>query len=45
MLGTGDAQEDDPSSAGTIGDSRAMLEQSGSSYSFSSLPFESCQVS
>jgi hypothetical protein len=30
---------------GTIGDPRAMLEQSGSTYSLSSLPFESCQVS
>jgi hypothetical protein len=30
---------------GTIGDPRAMLEQSGSTYSLASLPFESCQVS
>ena len=29
MLGTGDALEDDPSTAGNIGDRQALLEQSG----------------
>ena len=44
MLGTGDALEDDPASAGNIGDSRAMLEQSGSC-AMQTLRFEQCQVS
>ena len=30
MLGTGDALEDDPASAGSIGDAKAIMEQSGS---------------
>jgi hypothetical protein len=33
MLGTGDAMEDDTSSAGNIGDRQALLEQSGQSIS------------
>mmetsp|Transcript_21014 Transcript_21014/g.30337 ORF Transcript_21014/g.30337 Transcript_21014/m.30337 type:complete len:765 (+) Transcript_21014:80-2374(+) len=45
MLGTGDALEDDQSTAGTIGDPREMLEQSGSTFSFQALPFEPCQIS
>jgi len=44
MLGSGDALEDDPASAGNIGDSRAMLEQSGSC-AMQTLRFEQCQVS
>lgn len=38
MFAAGDAQEDDPSSAGDIGDSRAMMEQR-----YSPLPFPSSQ--
>lgn len=44
MLGTGDAQEDEPSSAGDIGDPRAILENSGS-FNMQALRFEPCQVS
>lgn len=44
MLAAGDAQEDDPSSAGDIGDLRAMNEQSGS-FTMQALRFDPCQVS
>jgi hypothetical protein len=44
MLAAGDALEDDLSSAGDIGDARAVLDQSGS-YAIQKLKFESCQVS
>jgi hypothetical protein len=44
MLAAGDAQEDDPSSAGDIGDAKAMMEQSGS-FTMQALRFDCCQVS
>ena len=44
MVATGDASEDDPASAGNVGDPTAMLEHSGS-ISLKTLHFESCQVS
>lgn len=43
MLGTGDALEDDMSSAGHIGDPKALMEQSGTA-SMQALSFDSCQV-
>ena len=44
MVAAGDASEDEPSSAGNVGDPTAMLEHSGS-VSLKTLQFESCQVS
>ncbi len=44
MVATGDASEDDPASAGNVGDPTAMLEHSGT-ISLKTLHFESCQVS
>jgi hypothetical protein len=44
MMATGDALEDDSSSAGDIGDSRALLDQSGT-FALQKLRFDSCQVS
>lgn len=44
MLASGDALEDDPASAGNVGDPRAMLEQSGT-YALQTLRFDPCQVS
>lgn len=44
MLAAGDASEDDPASAGDVGDSRAILDQSGS-FAIQVLHFEQCQVS
>ena len=44
MFGTGDCLEDDIASAGSIGDLRAMMEQSGAS-AMQALSFECCQVS
>lgn len=44
MLASGDAQEDETTSAGHIGDPSALLEQSGS-YAIQSLRFEPCQIS
>jgi hypothetical protein len=44
MLAAGDALEDEPASAGDIGDPRAVLDRSGS-LSMQTLQFESCQVS
>eukprot|EP01034_Spumella_vulgaris_P021791 gene21791-27860_t len=44
MMAAGDALEDDPSSAGDIGDSRALLDQSGT-FALQKLRFDSCQVS
>ena len=43
MLGSGNALDDDPASAGCVGDPRAIIEQSGSF--MQSLRFESCQIS
>jgi hypothetical protein len=44
MLATGDAAEDEVSSAGDIGDPQALLEQSGS-FAIQKLRFDSCQTS
>ena len=44
MLAAGDATEDDPASAGDIGDLKAMIEQSGS-FAMQALRFDPCQVS
>jgi hypothetical protein len=44
MSASGDAQEDEPSSAGDIGDQKAMHEQSGS-FQIQALRFDPCQVS
>eukprot|EP00596_Hydrurales_sp_CCMP1899_P008559 CAMPEP_0119049468 /NCGR_PEP_ID=MMETSP1177-20130426/64842_1 /TAXON_ID=2985 /ORGANISM="Ochromonas sp, Strain CCMP1899" /LENGTH=658 /DNA_ID=CAMNT_0007026749 /DNA_START=596 /DNA_END=2572 /DNA_ORIENTATION=- len=44
MLAGGDATEDDPASAGDIGDPSAIMEHSGS-FSMQALQFENCQVS
>ena len=45
MLVSGDAQSDDPASAGGVGDGRVRLDQSVRAYSADSLGFEVCQVS
>ena len=45
MLASGDAASDETSSAGDIGDARALLEQSGCSGLLQALRFEPCQVS
>lgn len=44
MMASGDALEDEVASAGNIGDSAAMLEQSGS-YAMQALQFDPCQIS
>jgi hypothetical protein len=44
MMASGDAAEDEVSSAGNIGDPQAMLEQSGS-YAMQALAFDPCQIS
>lgn len=44
MIASGDALEDDPASAGDIGDNRAVLEKSGS-FALQTLCFEQCHVS
>lgn len=44
MIASGDASEDEVSSAGNVGDPRAMLEQSGS-YAMQALRFDPCQIS
>ena len=44
MLAAGDALDDDPASAGDIGDMKAMIEQSGS-FTMQALRFDPCQVS
>ena len=44
MFGTGDAMEDDVSSAGNVGDTKAMMEQSGAS-AMQALSFDCCQIS
>lgn len=44
MMATGNAIDDDPASAGDIGDLKAMLEQSGTC-DLTSLRFECCQTS
>ncbi len=44
MIASGDALEDELSSAGDIGDPRALLDQSGS-FAIQKLKFDSCQVS
>jgi hypothetical protein len=45
MLAAGDAAEDDPASAGDVGDSRAMLLDQSGSFAIQVLHFEQCQVS
>lgn len=44
MLAAGDATEDELSSAGDVGDPRALLDQSGS-FALQKLKFDSCQIS
>lgn len=44
MIASGDALEDELSSAGDIGDPKALLDQSGS-FAMQKLKFDSCQVS
>lgn len=44
MLATGDALEDETSSAGSVGDPKAILEQSGH-YALQVLQFDPCQIS
>ena len=43
MLGTGSSLDDDPSTAGCVGDPKAIIEQSGSF--MQTLRFEACQIS
>ena len=44
MIASGDAAEDELSSAGDIGDPRALLDQSGT-FAIQKLKFDSCQIS
>lgn len=44
MIGSGDVIEDDLSSAGDIGDPKALLDQSGN-FAIQKLKFDSCQIS